>query len=240
MVPYLRHPPPKPFFSYRRILPGLVVLGAVSVLSLLSSGGRAYGSDEQDALRQEPSPEDAALIRSLEGKIHELQNPQANPHVGPSSMEITEAEVNAYFKHRGSELIIDAISDVRFSFLPGRVKGSAVANFTELKKTQQEKKEGLFSGWFIGWIEGERKVEFSLTLESDQGKVMVKIESVTIEGVNLPLFLVDFMLNRFLDKQNDLSLDDPMPLPFRIRKVTAESERLVLERDLAASVPATQ
>ena len=104
MVPYLRHPRPKPFFSYRRILPGLLVLGAVSVLSLLSSGGRAYASDEQDALRQEPSPEDAALIRSLEGKIHELQNPQANPHVGPSSMEITEAEVNAYFKHRGSEL----------------------------------------------------------------------------------------------------------------------------------------
>ena len=58
-------------------------------------------------------------------------------------------------------------------------------------------------------------MEFSLTLESDQGKARVKIESVTIEGVNLPLILVNFMVNRYLDKQYDLNLDDPMPLPFR-------------------------
>ena len=89
-------------------------------------------------------------------------------------------------------------------------------------------------------MEGKRKVEYSMTLESEQGKARVKIESVTIEGVNLPLILVDFMVNRFLEKQYGLSLDNPVPLPFQIQKVTSESGRLLLERDLAVSVPATQ
>lgn len=240
MAPYSRHDPPKAFFSYGSVLFWLFVLGAVSVLSPGSAPGRAYASNGQGPALQEPSPEDAALIHSLEGKIQELRNPQTNPHAAPGSMEITEAEVNAYFKHRGPEVIIDAVSDVRFTFLPGRVKGSAVADFTELKQTQQGEKESSFSGWLMGTMEGKRKVEYSLTLESDQGKARVKIESVTIEGINLPLILVDFMVNRFLEKQFGLSLDNSMPLPFRIRKVTAEFGRLLLERDLAASVPATQ
>ncbi len=240
MAPFSRRDPLKSFTSYGGGLFWLFVLGATAVLSSGSTPGRAYAFNAQDTPQQELSPEDAALIDSLEGKIQELRNPQTNPHSAPSPMEITEAEVNTYFKHRGPEVVIDAVSDVRFSFLPGRVKGSAVANFTELKQTQQGEEESSFSGWLMGTMEGKRKVEYSLTLESDQGKVRVKIESVTIEGVNLPLLLVDFMANRFLEKQFGLSLDNPMPLPFQIRKVTAEFGRLLLERDLAASVPATQ
>ena len=240
MAPYSRHDPLKCFTSYGGELFWLFVLGAAAVFAAGSTPGRAYAFNAQDTPQQELSPEDAALIYSLEGKIQELRNPQTNPHEGPSSMEITEAEVNTYFKHRGPEVIIDAVSDVRIFFLPGRVKGSAVANFTELEQAQQGEEESSFSAWLLGTMEGKRKVEYSLTLESDQGKARVKIESVTIEGINLPLILVDFMVNRFLEKQYGLSLDNPVPLPFQIQKVTSESGRLLLERDLAVSVPATQ
>ena len=236
MVSFFRNTFPK-FCCYCWSIPfKLSVFSALGVVVLGINPGTTCTVHAYDKPPQELSPEGMVLIRSVDRKLHELKNPQSTLNL----MEITETEINAYFEYHSSDLVIDGISDVRFSFLPGLIRGLAVVSFTDLRKTQQENGKGLFSSLLLEMMQGKRKVEYSLILESDQGEARLKIEFIKVEGINLPPILVNFVVNRFLEKKYGFNLVDPILLPFRIRKVTAEFERLLLERDLVPLGPVAQ
>lgn len=227
MVSFLRNTFLK-FWCYSWNIPfNLSVFSTLGIFFLGINPGPTCIVHAYDKLPQELSPEDMVLVRSVDRKLHELKNPQSTL----SLMEITEAEINTYFEYHSSDLVIDGISDVRFSFLPGLIRGLAVVSFADLRKTQQENGKGLFSSLLLEMMQGKKKVEYSLILESDQGEARFRVEFVKVEGINLSPILVNFMVNRFLEKKYGFNLVDPISLPFRIRKVTVEFERLLLERD---------
>ncbi len=236
MVSFFRYTFLKCCYYCRSIPFKLSVFGTLGVVFLGINPGSTCVLHAYDKLPRELSPEEMVLVRSVDRKLHELKDPQSTL----SLMEITEAEINTYFEYHSSELVIDGISGVRFSFFPGLIRGLAVVSFADLRGTQQENGKGLFSSLLLEMMQGKQKVEYSLILKSDQGEARLRIEFIKIEGINLSPILVNFMVNRFLEKKYGFNLVDPIPLPFRIRKVTAEFERLLLERDLVPLEPIAQ
>ena len=187
----------------------------------LGTGKALYFPDPLEA--EAESTRDLEYLYSLELKLEHLRNLPFRNH---DPVEITDREANAYFKHREGKVFPKGVSGVALAFGPDRVDGWMQVNFTELKHSRAQGNP--LSGWLMGSLEGIKKLAYRLQVTGEKGQAQVEIESATFEGVELPLILVEFMVNRYMEKNYNLDLDKPFPLPKGIERVVVESSRILI------------
>ncbi len=166
-----------------------------------------------------------APLHPLEGKIFRMIGAAARGNFQP--VEFRDEEVNDYFESKGDRILPRSVSDVDLAFKQDRVEGFALVDFDEVNR-QRPADDDSMSGWLLSNLKGKKKVEYRLGVHAEKGVAKVGIDSAVFDGVELPSFLVYFMVNRFMSKQYGVNIDDPLPLPYGIDRVEFMPERMVI------------
>lgn len=141
---------------------------------------------------------------------------------------VTENEVNSYLVYEAREQIPVGVVDPSIAVLgPGRVSGRAVVDLDAVRK--QKAPTSLLDP--MNYLMGRVAVTAIGTLTTANGVGRFALESSSIGGVPLPKILLQEIVSyysRTADKPAGFSLDDPFPLPARIREIQVERGQAII------------
>jgi len=192
------------------------LVGLLAVVLSASAGAQAR------LTKQEADRFDAKL-----GQI--VQYGQAVPRqkAAPRAIEITDAELNAYFRYHAKDDIPVGIVDPTINALgDGRVAGRAIVDLDAVRKQKQR-------GWTdpLGYLTGRLPVTATGRLATKDGIGRFTLESAEISGVTVPKALLQELLSyysRTPENPAGINMDDPFELPARIREIRVGRARATI------------
>jgi hypothetical protein len=166
------------------------------------------------SLVQTHSAPNSALVASVERKLQHVQSNGVQPHPDPSPTEFSEQEINAYFASSNIELPM-GVQSVVFQGRPGMVIGTSRIDFDELKagKNSYNPLLSIFSGL--------HDVAVTAHAYGARGEGLVHVDSVSLDGVELPQFVLELFVEKYLKpKYPNIGLDSRFALPARVDAAT--------------------
>jgi hypothetical protein len=206
-----------------RLLPARAAAAALLasllfVLSGSSEGSNAAGLDTPQAAAQ-----------ALEAKLRVLQTMDAPPADSYPPITITEYEANSYLKIHGGEFLPAGVHDPRVRFVPEHVTGFADVDFGEFSRIYSNPQD-----WgpkvLAAMFKGTQRVTATGKLQSENGQAKVQIESVTVGSMTVPSWLVDFVVQNYLQPRYKFDLSKPIPLPDHVTQIVVGSGRAIFLR----------
>ncbi len=186
-----------------------LAIGALFAPKPLNGDGPA----SSDTLRAEISP---AAARALESKLQILSSNQLSDH--SKAVVITEGEANSYLRYHAREFFPPGVSDPVIRILPGGVYGAADVNFEEFSRSSSNSKD-----WgpkvLAAMFKGKQRVAAIGSLATGNGQGMVKIENVSIGTTKIPGWLVDYVVENYLQPRYHFDLSKPFPLPDHVTRI---------------------
>lgn len=180
--------------------------------------GVAQGNLEWDEGLSEEAAQMAALKFS---RIHESS--QSNRSFG--LIEISEQEANSYFRHKMASSLPPGVSKIRLKFQSARPTGFVLVDFDKIKETLSTALNPALSYF----LQGVHTVGVGGTFSSSNGTGQFHLETVTLDGITLPQFVVDFLIERYIKaRYPNVAIDRPFSLPFSIEQANVEEGKVVL------------
>ena len=136
----------------------------------------------------------------------------------PQAIQITDNELNSYFKYNAQSQIPVGIVDPTINALgDGRVGGRAVVDLDAVRKQKQR-------GWLdpMGYLTGRLPITATGRLVTKDGVGQFALESAEVSGVTIPKTVLQELLSyysRTKENPNGINMDDPFELPARIREI---------------------
>lgn len=153
---------------------------------------------------------------------HLEQNARSEP-VDPAPTVLTPQEINAYV-NEGGVTLPQGVHNVNFSSQPGTVNATAEVDFDELTagKTQSNPLMMLFTG--------RHDVAASAQASGKNGRGIVHVNSVSLDGVPVPQRLLQYFVDRYLKPRfgNNVGVDSNFPLPVRINSAVVGANQVTL------------
>jgi hypothetical protein len=163
--------------------------------------------------KQEADQFSAKLSRNVQtGNVKTLKGTPGQ------TTQITDNELNAYFKYNAQSQIPVGIVDPTINALgDGRVGGRAVVDLDAVRKQKQR-------GWLdpLGYMTGRLPITATGRLATRDGVGVFTLESAEISGVTIPKTVLQELLSyysRTKENPNGINMDDPFELPARIREI---------------------
>jgi hypothetical protein len=160
----------------------------------------------------------------LTGMVQFANTPAAQKRVAPRSVEVTDAEVNSYFRYHAQKDIPTGIVDPVLTALGnGRVGGRALV---DLDAVRQQKKRGWLDP--LAYLTGRLPVSASGTLTTRNGIGRFQLESAEVSGVTVPKAVLQELLSYYSqtpEQPSGINMDDPFELPARIREIKVGTGR---------------
>jgi hypothetical protein len=183
---------------------------AVTILALAASSASAFFLTKQDADR----------FNTKLNRIVDFGNAPAVKTATPRTQttEITDTELNAYFKFSAKDEIPVGVVDPTINAVgDGRLTGRAVVDLDAVRTQKQR-------GWLdpMGYLSGKLPIVASGTLTTKSGIGKFTLEAAEISGVTIPKSLLQELLSyysRSKDHPNGINMDDPFELPSRIQEI---------------------
>jgi hypothetical protein len=163
-----------------------------------------------------------AAAQSLESKIRVLSEPES---AGPSSFQpivVTENEINAYLKCHGLEFLPPGVRDPAIRITSDRVLGSANVDFGEFGRTASNPAD-LGPKVLAAMFKGPQRVAASGRIQTQNGQASLKIESVVVGTTTVPDWLVDLLLENYLQPRYNFDLSKPIALPDHVIRVKLDN-----------------
>lgn len=164
-----------------------------------------------------PSKQDATRFQAKLAQITRYAVVPASPRRG-QSIQVTDAEVNAYLKYNAARDVPVGIVDPTLSALGnGRVGGHAIV---DLDAVRMQKKRGWTDP--LGYLTGRLPVTASGVLLTQNGVGRFQLESAAISGVTIPKTVLQELLSYYSktsENPSGINMDDPFQLPARIREI---------------------
>jgi hypothetical protein len=132
--------------------------------------------------------------------------------------EITDNELNAYFKFLAKDQIPVGIVDPTINALgDGRLAGRAIVDLDAVRTQKQR-------GWLdpLGYLSGRLPITAAGSLNTKSGVGKFNLESAEISGVTIPKSVLQELLSyysRTKETPAGINMDDPFELPARIREI---------------------
>jgi hypothetical protein len=136
----------------------------------------------------------------------------------PQTTQISDNEVNAYFKYNaGSQIPVGIVDPTINALGEGRVGGRAVVDLDAVRKQKQR-------GWLdpLGYMTGRLPITATGRLATKEGVGTFTLESAEISGVTIPKTVLQELLSYYSRSKEDpdgINMDDPFQLPARIREI---------------------
>jgi hypothetical protein len=185
------------------------------LLSCLLLAGLAQTSRSQN--RPEPSE-----VASAERKLQHLQSNGAQSSPDPAPTELNEQEINAYFASGNVDLPA-GVQSVTFQGQPGIIVGTSRVDFDRIKagKNSYNPLLSVFSGL--------HDVVVNAHAHGDNGQGLVHVDSVSIDGVEIPRFVLELFVEKYLKpRYPGIGIDSRFALPARIETATVGLHKVIL------------
>jgi len=131
---------------------------------------------------------------------------------------ITDSEANAYFKDHGQEFLPPGVHDLALRITPERVFGAAVVDFEEFSRSYNNPND-----WgpkvLAAMFKGKQKVTAAGKLETQNGQGKVKIETVNVGTFNVPDWLIDFLMENYLQPRYKMDFTKSFVLPDHVMRI---------------------
>jgi len=152
-------------------------------------------------------------------KVTRIENFEKRMSAGSQRTPVTEAEVNAYFAFDGRDQIPQGVVDPRLTILGGgRLAARATVDLDRVR--EQHKSTGLFDP--VNYLGGRLAVSATGVLRAQSGVARLDLESVQVAGIPVPKVLLQELVTYYSRSERfpgGINLDDPFPLPARIREI---------------------
>ena len=166
--------------------------------------------------KQEADQFSAKLSRIVQtGNARALKTAKPLP---PQTTQISDNELNAYFKFNAKEQIPVGIVEPTINALgEGRVGGRAVVDLDAVRKQKQR-------GWLdpLGYMTGRLPITATGRLATKDGIGTFTLESADVSGVTIPKTVLQELLSYYSktkDNPDGIDMDDPFELPASIKEI---------------------
>ncbi len=166
----------------------------------------------------------------LATKLSALSNKQGPAKGSLEPITITELEANSYLKFRGHEFLPPALRDPEVHIMPEKISGAANVNFDELGGAIKQDSGDLTARMLSYVFRGTQHVTAVGTLESQNGQGKFTLTNLTVGGTSLPPAFVTFMLQGYIEKQYQVDISKPFPLPGQVSRIDLAPGRATLQR----------
>lgn len=205
---------PRQPYALRMIFKSIGVLSALALAATIASGAAVQLSKEQGD----------SLARKIE-RIN--QNAAAEPG-RPLTTQASEAEINSYLAFNIRDKIPRGLSNPQLRLLgDGQVSGRVYVDLDEFKR--QRGSGGIMDPF--NFISGQVPVNARGTFRSKDGTGQFHLTAADIHGVPLPKPLVQELVSFFSrtqERPNGFNIDEPFPLPAKIRAITINGGEAVV------------
>jgi hypothetical protein len=171
------------------------------------------------------SKRDAALLKQ---KVATINDRAAKPSKVARRITITESEVNSYLVYEARDQIPVGVVDPSITVLgPGRLSARAVVDLDAVRK--QKAPTSLLDP--MNYLMGRLAVTAVGTLRTANGVGRIELESSSVGSIPIPKILLQEIVSyysRSAEKPGGIGLDDPFPLPSRIREIQVERGQAII------------
>ena len=148
----------------------------------------------------------------MQQKLDYLKQNSDRPTPDQHPAALLEGEINAYFAD-GRVKLPEGLERITFGITPGNTTSNMSVDFDKLTAHSSNPLLSLFSG--------VHQVEVHAHGDASGGVVRAHIDSVSLDGSEIPRFLLEMFVQRMLQpKYPQASLDPTFKLPERIDLVT--------------------
>jgi hypothetical protein len=171
------------------------------------------------------SKRDAA---SLKQKVATITAQGERPSTIARRTIVTESEVNSYLAYDAGDQIPVGVVEPSIAVVgSGRLSGRAVVDLDAVRK--QKAPTSLLDP--MNYLMGRLAVTAVGTLKTANGVGRIELESSSVGSVPIPKILLQEIVSyysRSAEKPAGISLDDPFPLPARIREIQVDRGQAII------------
>ena len=168
------------------------------------------------------SPANAPQISSFEKKVQHLETNAQAARPNPTPTILTEQEVNAYLASDQIQLPA-GVQSVKLQALAGVINGTAQVDFDRVRAGTHS------SNPLLSIFSGVHEVAVATHSHGAGGQGYVHVDSVSLDGVEVPNFLLQLFVEKYLQpKYPQIGIDSRFTLPDRIESANVGSHQVTL------------
>jgi hypothetical protein len=168
------------------------------------------------------SPRNAPEVSTFEKKVQHLESNAKAKHPDPTPTILTEPEVNAYLASDQIKLPA-GVESVKLQALPGIINGTAHVDFDRVRAGTHS------SNPLLSIFTGVHEVAVATHSHGAGGQGYVHVDSVSLDGVEVPNFLLQLFVEKYLQpKYPQIGIDSRFALPDRIDTAAVGSHQVTL------------
>ncbi|HET7100618.1 MAG TPA: hypothetical protein VFJ52_05655 [Terriglobia bacterium] len=222
---------PKPISRIYRTAPSGLFL---AVLLALASGGvllGAWGALTEISASQLHSRPGLSRVAANEFQSKLMLLSATGPVKGGSRSPVvfTDDEVNSFIKYDRPPFLPPSVRDLEIHFKPDGIHGAANVNFDELKPSQQSGNP-LTARLLASIFQGTQHLTALGVLESKDGTGTLTIKDVHIGSTALSDWLVNFLIQTYVESEYKIDLSKPFLLPNHVTHIEFAPGKAILVR----------
>lgn len=195
------------FVSVRRLF-------SLALLLVLALAAVQISGQTQPAASKPVSASTQAAADGMVKKLAYIQQNGNKAQPAQSPTILNENEINAYFA-AGRVKVPAGLQQIRFGLAPGQITSNLVVDFDELTAGRRSQNP------LLGLFTGTHNVQVLAHGDASGGMAHAHIDSASLDGTEIPRFLLEMFVDRLLKpKYPQASLDPTFKLPSRVDMVT--------------------
>ncbi len=158
----------------------------------------------------------------MQQKIAYLKENAAKAHPDPKPVELTEAEVNAFFNEGGVKLP-RGVSHVRLTSQPAVLDAHAQIDFEAIMQGKGS------SNPLYSMFSGTHDVHAVAQATGSTGTGSIRVQTVELDGIAVPQFALEFFVQHYITpKYHNVGVTSTFKLPLRIDSAIVDKGRVRL------------
>lgn len=167
--------------------------------------------------------DDKAAADSFQKKVEFIKTNAAAQPPSHKPTSFSQEEINAYFSERRLKMP-DGVQKVTFDLQPDQVTAMTRVDFEQLRKSRPSMNP------LLSIFDGVHDCQVVAHTEATgPGMVRVRVDSVVIDGMNVPRMALQMFVNHYVKpKYPNVDLDAEYKLPTRIETATIKTQEGVI------------
>jgi len=164
----------------------------------------------------------AAQAGSAQNKFAYIHENGAKAKPDPTPTTLRENEINAWLSS-GQAQLPTGVKKLQFQGEPDVINATALVDFDEITANQKSHNP------LLSLFSGTHRIEARAKAQGTAGQGQVHIQSVSLDGVEIPRMALEFFIDRYIKPRHpEIGLDTVFKLPSRIDTAIVGSHQLTV------------
>jgi hypothetical protein len=174
----------------------------------------------------------AKAAAEFERKLIELSSTATPSHKSLKPIVVTDTEINSYLKYDRPEFLPPAVRHLVIHLKPEGIYGESNVNFDQLQAGQPSAND-LGTKLVASIFRGDQKVTALAKIVSSNGTGKLTIQDVHVGSVALSDWLVNWLIQTYVESQYKIDLKKPFLLPPQVSRIEFAPGKAILVRNQA-------